>query len=180
MRSASKPLLALVIVVLLAAPASADSTVLTKRDPKGDVRTYKSKTISKTDKKSIDIDKATIKLLDSGKYRFEVRLKKISRSKKWDQMVTFDSGNGPSDPRYGQVAFKVRTNTGASAYHHSSGANCKLKVRRNGRSVWVDVPSRCGPYDGQMVRVKAYAGYWQTDAPHFSRDRLNMGRFAGV
>jgi hypothetical protein len=179
MRFVLKPLLALVLLILLAAPANADSTVLTKRDPKGDVKIYKSKTISKADKKSIDIDKATIKLRDSGKYRFEVRLKRLSRAKTWDQMVTFDGGDGQSDPRYVQVAFKVRTSAGASAYNVSTEASCNLKVRRKGRSVWVDVPARCAPYGGQVIRVNAYTGYWQTDAPLFSRDRLNIGRFAG-
>lgn len=178
MRFVLKPLLALVLLILLAAPANADSTVLTKRDPKGDVKIYTSKVISKADKKSIDIDKATIRRLGSGTYRFEVRLKRLSRSKSWDQMVTFDSGNGQSDPRYGQVAFKVRSSAGASAYNSSTAAVCHLKVRRKGRSVRVDVPARCAPYGGQMIRVSAYTGYWQTDAPLFSRDRLKMGRFA--
>jgi hypothetical protein len=106
--------------------------VLTKRDPKDDVKIYKSKTISKTNKMSIDIDEATIKLLDSGKYRFEVRLKKLSRSKKWDQMITFDSGDGQSDPRYVQVAFEVRSSEGASAYNVSTE---RAAISRSGAKV---------------------------------------------
>lgn len=178
MRLLLRPLVALTLLLLMAAPARADSSMQTRRDPKGDVRLYPSRTISTAQKSSIDIDRATITKRGNSTYRFAVRLKKLSRSARWDQMVTFDSGNGQNDPRYGQIAFRVRNSVGASAYNASTGAVCRLTVKRKGRTVRVDVPARCAPYGGQRIRVSAYTGYWQTDAPLFSRDRLTMGRFS--
>ena len=175
--------LTLVLVVAgsaVPASASADVTLLAKSDKRGDVKLLKSKKISKAKKKSIDIDRAAVVLLGNGKFRYKVRLKKLHRSKKWDQMVFFISED-PRRTQYGypvvntSVSFKVRNSGGASGYDSVSGDVCSLKVKRKGRSVWVDVPEKCAPNEGDRVRVATATGHYQTDERPYSKDSLRLG-----
>lgn len=177
MRFIFKSAMVLVLLVLVAAPAMANTSVLTKKDPKGDVTIYKPKFISKAKKKSIDIDKTSVVLLDNGKYRFKVWMKKLHTSKKWDQMVFFETSTADSTELV-SVDFKVRNSGGAYAYNSVTEELCSLKVKRKGRTVWVDVPARCAPADGQQLRLDTATGHYQTDAPIYSRDHVYVGAFS--
>lgn len=159
------------------APAQAkDTTLLSKTDKRGDVSIYKGKKISKTKKKSIDIDRASIVRLSNGKYRYKVRIKKVYTSRKWDQMVFFDAVGG-SPRTYASVGFKTRNSGGAYASNSATEDTCRLAVKRKGREFWVDVPARCAAYDGDAVKVTTATGHYQSDAPLYSRDTLSLGRF---
>lgn len=176
MRTLLRPVVAVAVVLLLAAPADAATTLLSKKDAKGDVTLYRSSFITAAQKKSIDIEKASVKVLGNGKYRFTVRIKKIHTTRKWDQIALFHAGPSGGDPQQVAVTFKVRGSSGAYAYDSVSTEGCPLKVRRKGREAWVDVPRRCAPQSGQNVVLDTYAGHYQTDAPPYSHDRLRMGR----
>lgn len=164
----------LVLVVLAAAPAHAASTVLTKKDRAGDVTLYRPDFISTSQKKSIDIDRASVRALGNGKLRFTVRIKKVHKTRKWDQMVFFRSGFA-GNPRQVEITFKIRGSAGAYAFDSATAQGCPLQVRRKGREASVDVPRRCGPTLGQSLTLDTYTGHYQTDAPPYSHDRLRLG-----
>lgn len=168
---------ALALAATTATPANAaNATVLTKKDKRGDVKIYKSKKLSKTKKKSIDIYQASITKLSNGKYRYKVRIKKIHKSKKWDQIVyfgTFDSAGNENTSAW----FKIRNSGGAQAYDSYRQVSCKITVKRSGRTAWVDVPYKCAPYNGDSVRLATIAGHYQSDAPKYSRDTVRLGTF---
>lgn len=169
---------ALALTAATIGPASADTTILKKDDRRGDVKIHKPKFISKAKKKSIDIDRASIVQLDNGKFRYKVRIKKIHKSKKWDQMVFFHSLLKGGDPaEYTSVSFKIRNSGGAYGYDSQNEASCALKVKRKGRTTWVDVPRKCAPWDGDTVTVSTVTGHYQTDAPAYSSDKLRLGVF---
>jgi hypothetical protein len=106
-----------------------------------------------------------------------VRLRKLYKSKKWDQMVFFNSRYDDNDPKNVPIGFKVRNSTAAYAYDDEMDANCAPKIGRKGRSVWVDVPAKCRPWDGQTVQLDTYTGKWQSDARPFFRDHVTVGTF---
>lgn len=164
------------LVLLVATPADAASVLVSKKDRSGDVTLYKPSLISTAQKKSIDIDKASVKALGNGKLRFTVRIKKLSTSRKWDQMAFFHAGPPGGDPQQVSITFKLRGSGGAYAYDSVSTQGCPLKVRRKGREAWVDVPRRCSPIAGKSLVLDTYAGHYQTDAPPYSHDRLRLGR----
>lgn len=168
---------ALVVGGTVASAQAKDTTLLNKADKRGDMKIYKNKHLSKAKKKSIDLERASITRLANGKYRYKVRIKKIYTSRKWDQMVFFDSSIVGRATTYTSVGFKTRNSGGAYAYNSTTEDSCRLAVKRKGRDVWVDVPSRCAAYDGDVVKVNTAAGHYQSDAPLFSEDRLTLGRF---
>lgn len=156
----------------------ADTTLLKRADKRGDVKLYKSNYISKTKKKSIDIQRASVIQLSNGKIRFKVRIKKIHKSKDWDQMVFFDSSIRGGDPtEYSSVSFKIRNSGGAAAYNSRTEKSCNLKVKRKGKAAWVDVPRRCAPWDGDTVNAGTATGHYQSDENLYSSDRLRLGTF---
>lgn len=181
MRSFAGLLLVLAVTVSgsLATPASAKEVrILSKEDKRGDVKLLKSKKISTTKKKSIDIDRASIVRLDNGRYRYKVRIKKIFKSKSWDQMVFFSSSVPGGKPTvYTSVNFKLRSSGGAYGWNSTTEESCKLKVRRSGRYAWVDVPPRCAAYDGDLVRVGTATGRYQSDENLYSSDAVRLGIF---
>lgn len=167
--------IALLFATVAAAPAYADTTVLAKNDKRGDVKLYKSKYLSKAKKKSIDIQRASIIQRSNGSMRFKVRIKKIKKSKKWDQMVFFSTSLPSDDSQFVDIGFTIRRSKGAYAHNSTRGETCSLKVKRKGRTAWVDVPQRCTPSTGHRVLLTTYTGHFQTDAPPYSRDKLRLG-----
>jgi hypothetical protein len=174
--------LALASVVLVSAlPASAEAssaptTIVSKTDKRGDVKILKSKAISKSKKKTIDIQRAAVQRLSNGKIRFKVRIKKIVRTKKWDQMVFFSGHNEDNGPYvYSSIGFKIRNSGGAYASQAVTDNVCTLKVRRSGRYAWVDVPRSCAPVAGEDLVVSTVTGHYQTDEDAYSSDQLKLG-----
>ncbi|MFI5425881.1 hypothetical protein [Aeromicrobium sp. UC242_57] len=167
---------ALALTAATMGPAAADTTILKKNDKRGDVKIYKTKAISKSKKKSIDIDQASIVQLDNGKFRYKVRIKKIHKSKKWDQMVFFKSYVARDERgRFTYAGFRVRNSIAAYASDSEMGTDCSLKVKRKGRTVWVDVPEKCSPWDGDRVEVTTATGLYQSDEDLHSHDTLRLG-----
>lgn len=172
------PVIVLVTVLpAFAGPASATTTIVSAKDKRGDVKILKSTVISKSKKETIDIDRASVRLLDNGKVRFKVRVKKIVLTKKWDQMVFFTGHNDDNGPyAYSSIGFKIRNSGGAYASQAVTENQCELKVRRSGRNVWVDVPRRCAPVTGEKLSAGTATGHYQTDEDSYSSDQLNLGR----
>lgn len=159
-------------------PATADTTILEKTDERGDVRLFEDTSISKRKKRSIDIDRASVVQLDSGRIRFKVRIRKIHRSKRWDQIVVFSSGvHGGGETQSNSVVFTTRNRRGAYAYDSRTDANCSLRVKRKRRTVWVDVPRRCAPSDGDTVDLGTITSRFRSDENAYSMDLLRLGVF---
>src|SRR5690606_15692603 len=136
-------------------------------------RTYISKK-----KRSIDMDRVSIVQLDSGRVRFKVRIRKIHRSRKRDQMVFLNSAVRGGDPaEYTSLGFRTRNSAGAYAHNSRTGETCSLRVERKRRTTWVDVPRRCAPWNGDTVDVSTVTGHFQPDATPYSMDRLRLGVF---
>jgi len=168
--------LALTTVTATSASASTEVLLLMK-DKRGDVKIFKSKKISTTKKKSIDIESASLTKLSSGKYRYKVRIKKAYHSKKWEQVISFSSypiddmslGSGTS------VGFDTSART-TKAGNERTSSFCSVKVHRKGRTFWVDVPRKCAPYSGDAVSVGTItAHYGKTFSGFYSSDELTLG-----
>jgi hypothetical protein len=179
-----------VVALALAAPAYADvETVVTQRDPAGDVRIFKAaKGLSKADRRSVDIRRVTVKRVDR-KARVVVRIKDVRRVEKFDQMVfatlTERPGTEPS-PWETQVGFTTKGNdlypyaiiTDAEdpeRYRWCDDIPVTVRPKRN--TVAATVPRRCTPTGEVRVKVRTYTGTFRSDAPPWSTDFVRVPGF---
>ncbi len=164
------------------AHAAPGDTVVSVTDPAGDVKLYNDDGgLSDKQRRSIDLRKLTVKERAGGDMRFIVKLKQLTTSRRFDQIVevrllptdpdAFWSATVGMSPQHRNLAYAFYSPT----LDGDDTVSCdplRAKVREARRTVSVDVPKRCLPKDPARVRVGSYTGHFRSEGVGYSRDRL--------
>ena len=165
--------------VVACGPAAARPTVVTSRDPWGDTRILSTSGPSLHDLTSIDIRRVALRS-GTRQLRATFHLRRIVSDREWDQMVFVDLA--PVSPTASWEAYFGATTQGAafalwaSDGDYTDSRTCvpEVTVHRGTATVVIDVPRRRVPEGEARIRVSSSTGYYETDAPPYSRDSLRI------
>jgi hypothetical protein len=117
-----------------------------------------------------------------GDVRITVRLRKVLRTNRFDQMVflaltpppgsseTWSADIGMSAQRRGLSYASLATGTGS----YESCDPLRARVLRRTHQLRLDVPTGCIPEGEVSVRVRSLTGYFRSDGRPWSQDRLRF------
>jgi hypothetical protein len=162
------------------ASASAPVVLVDARDAKNDVK-HLDNQFTPAQRASIDIRRVTISQQGS-KVRFAVKLKAITSSKKFDQMVFIrlipkgastesgDIGFSPQSRDLGYANLTDDTTFDIIAVCDPLTAKAKPAMKLT----FLDVPASCVPDGKVKVKVLTLTGIFRSDAPVHSKDVFRM------
>lgn len=181
-------LVALVLGAVLTAGAPASAVVapgsVKVKDHAHDVRVYRKVTgLSRFERTSIDLRTVTVSPRE-GDTRFTVRLGKVLRTRKFDQMVflTLAPPPGSTETWSGMIGMSPQrpglAYAGLDAGNGTDYESCdplKVGMLRRTSQLRLDVPTRCLPEGQVSVSVRSLTGYFRSDAGRpWSQDRLRF------
>ena len=165
-----------------AAPASAATThVATSFDQWGDVRNFEGKRLTLLEKRSIDMGRVDVDRVDR-KARVTIRLRKVIRVSKFDQMffITLtERKDAPGGQWITHAGFTTKGRYSYSSYSSMDGNqwnNCRLAVDvlPVKDEVVATIPWLCAAEGPVKVSVSSYTGTFRSDAPAYSTDRHTL------
>jgi hypothetical protein len=162
----------------VAAPEAVSAT-----DPAHDVRIFrKAQGMRMAQRTSIDLRRVDLQPRP-GDVRITVRLRKVLRTNRFDQMVfltltpppgsseTWSADIGMSAQRRGLSYATLATGTGS----YESCDPLRARVLRRTNQVRLDVPVGCIPEGEVSISVRSLTGYFRSDGRPWSEDRLRFG-----
>jgi hypothetical protein len=164
--------------------STATGDIVATHDTYNDVWLGRSSALSVAQKNSIDLRHFTVRRAGH-KVRFIAELRQIITGRRWDQMLFVTFAASPAGSADWSSDFGATTKGRGYAYwtpnqNYDPIVNCHVAVavHRASATVVVDVPPRCIPSGKVKMKVFTATGYFETDAPAYSRDRFTVaGRY---
>lgn len=160
--------------------SAATGDVVSTHDTYNDVWIGRSSALSAAQKKSIDLRHFTVRRADH-RVRFTAELRHVITGRRWDQMLFVTFTPSPAGSADWSSDFGVTTKGKGYAFwtpnqDYDPVVNCHVavSVHRASDTVVVDVPPRCIPSGRVKMKVLTATGYFETDAPAYSRDRFTI------